>query len=377
MRGRKIKWAAVSSILFLIFLLPISVRAGTGEASDYDYQNAQEIMDEVLNENSFSFSDMVDALVAGRSGELIKKIPGYLKEGFLSEININRKSLGHILLIAAFGTVFSGLASSFRDKQAAETGFYVTYLLLLSLLFTAFYEAAQVAGETVGHVMDFIGAMLPAFTMAVAAAGKTMTSVFSYEFILGAVSVAQWLFQVVFLPGIQIYVVLVLVNHVSKEEILTKMTELLELALSWGIKTVIGIVLGYGALQSMILPLADSVKTGAVTKALSAIPGIGGGAGAAASLITGTAALIKNGIGAAALIVLLLLCAVPVLKLAVITLLYYGAAAMVQPIADERVTECLAGTAHGVHLLLKVTVAAAGMFLLLIAVLCAFTSVQL
>lgn len=370
------------SVLFLIvFFFPITALAESGAASEkfgaYDYSSAQQVMDESLEKNTPSFSEIVDALTSGKIGEVIREIPACLKDSLLSEIDVNRKSLGHVLLLAAFGAVFSGLASSFQDKQAGETGFYVTYLLLLSLLLTAFYEASQVAKDTVDHVTEFIAALLPAFTLAMASAGKTMTSVFSYEFIVGMVSVTQWLFSTVILPGIQIYVVLTLVNHISKEEILTKMTELLEMALGWGIKTLIGLVVGYGALQSMILPLADSVKTGTVTKALSMIPGIGAGAGAAASLVTGTAALIKNGIGAAALIVLLLICAVPVLKLAVITILYYGAAAMVQPIADERVTECLAGTSAGTRMLLKVTIASAGMFLLLIGILCAFTSIQI
>ncbi|PWM60715.1 MAG: sporulation protein [Subdoligranulum variabile] len=380
MRPRKML-SRMGIVFFLLFwlLFPMSVRAESLEeqADDYDYSGAQEVMDDALEESAPTFSGMVNALVSGKIGETVKKVPVYLKNSLLSEISINRKSLGHVLLIAAFGTIFSGLASSFQDKQAGETGFYVTYLLLLSLLLTAFFEAAEVAKDTVTHVMEFMGALLPAFTLAVAATGKTMTSVFSYEFIMGAVSIVEWLFQVLFLPGIQIYVVLSLVNHISKEEILTKMTELLELVLSWGIKTVIGLVVGYGAIQSMVLPLADSMKTGVVTKALSAIPGIGGGAGAAASLITGTASLIKNGIGAAALIALLLICAVPVLKLAVITILYHGAAAMVQPVADERVTECLSGVASGTRLLLKVTTASAGMFLLTIGILCAFTSVQI
>ena len=51
------------------------------------------------------------------------------------------------------------------------------------------------------------------------------------------------------------------------------------------------------------------------------------------------------------------------------------AAAMIQPMADERVTECLAGVAGAARMLLKMTAAAAGMFLLIIGVVCAFTSV--
>ncbi len=365
---------AIWLTVFLLFCLsPQKVWAGE-DVDKYDYSGAQDVMDEAL-EDAPSFSELVELLVSGRVGELIGEIPSFLKTSLFSEIEASRSSLGHVLLIAAFGTVFSSLAASFQDGQAGEMGFYVTYLLLLSLLLAAFSGAAQIAKDTVSNVMDFMSALIPAFTLSVAAAGKPLTSVFSYEFVMVVTSIAEWLFQVIFIPGIQVYVVLILVNHISKEDILSKMTELLEVVLEWGLKTLIGLIVGYGMIQSMVLPVADSVKTGTLTKLLTAIPGIGGSAGAAASLITGTASLIKNGIGMAALIILVLLAAVPVLKLAVLVVLYHGAAAMIQPVADERVTECLAGVALATRLLLKLTVAAVGMFLLIIGVVCAFTSV--
>ncbi|MCI8504801.1 MAG: sporulation protein [Lachnospiraceae bacterium] len=372
MRGRKRK--AVPWFLLFFFLLFHGTAHAQGETDRYDYSDAQDVIDEAMEEAP-SFSDLVESLVSGKAGEILGKLPSLLAESLFSEINASRSSLGHILLIAAFGTLFSGLAVSFQDKQAGETGFYVTYLLLLSLLLAAFSEAAQIAADTVSHIMEFMSALIPAFTLSVAAAGKPLTSVFSYEFVMVAISIAERVFQIIFIPGIQVYVVLMLVNHISKEDILTKMTELLEILLSWGLKTLIGLIVGYGMVQSMVIPMADSVKTGTLTKLLAAIPGIGGSAGAAASLVTGTACLIKNGIGTAALIVLVLLAAVPVMKLAVLTVLYHGAAAMIQPVADERVTECLAGVAGAVRLLLKLTAAAAGMFLLIIGVVCAFTSI--
>ncbi len=370
MSGRQTVMFAVL-LLFLLF----SQKAWAGEEIEkYDYSGAQDVMDEAL-EDAPSFSGLVELLVSGKAGELLGEIPAFLKESLFSEIAASKSSLGHVLLIAAFGTVFSGLAASFQNGQAGEMGFYVTYLLLLSLLLTAFSGAADIAKDTVSRVMEFMSALIPAFTLSVAAAGKPLTSVFSYEFVMAVTSIAEWLFQVVFIPGIQIYVVLTLVNHISKEDILSKMTELLEVVLGWGLKTLIGLIVGYGMVQSMVIPVADSVKTGTLTKLLAAIPGIGGGAGAAASLVTGTACLIKNGIGMAALIILVLLAAVPVLKLAVLVVLYHGAAAMIQPVADERVTECLAGVALASRLLLKLTTAATGMFLLIIGVVCAFTSV--
>ncbi len=373
--GGKRSFGCLPWMAALFALLVFSGEAqASGDVDKYDYSGAQDVMEEAMEEAP-SFSDLVEMLVSGKAGEFVSEVFSYLKKSLFSEMGASRSSLGHILLIAAFGTVFSGLASSFQDRQAGEMGFYVTYLLLLSLLLTAFSGAVQIAKDTVSHVMAFMSALIPAFTLSVAAAGKPLTSVFSYEFIIAVTGIAEWLFQMIFIPGIQVYVVLALVNRISKEEILTKMTELLELLLGWGVKTLIGLVVGYGAIQSMVIPAADSVRSGSLVKLLSAIPGIGGSAGAAASLVTGTGCLIKNGIGTAALIVLVLLAAVPVLKLTVLTVLYYGAAAVVQPMADERVTECLAGVAGAVRMLLKITAAAAGMFLLIIGVICAFTSV--
>ncbi len=345
-------------------------------AEEYDYSGAQEALDEAMEEAP-SFADLVDAFVSGEAGEAVRQIPAYLKGSLLAEVETTGDSLGHLLAVAALGAMFSGLAAAFQDRQAGEMGFYITYLLLLSLLLPAFQAAVSVAEAAVSHVMDFMAALLPAFTLSMAASGKTMTSLFSYEFVMAAIGVCQWMFQNLFLPGIQVYVVLSLVGHISKEEILTKLTELLELLLGWGIKTLAGFIIGIGTVQSLVLPMADSVKTGTVTKVLSAIPGIGGSAGAAASLVTGTAGLIKNSIGAAALVVLVILGLIPILKLAVITVMHHGAAALLQPVADERVTECLAGVAGGARLLLKVTAVSIGMFLLTVGILCASTSVQI
>ena len=374
-RGAVILLAAALLWMLMAGRAKASESSGGAEAQ-YDYSGAQEALDEAMDEAP-SFSGLVEDFMAGRAKEALGQLPRYLKDSLFSEIAAAGNSLGQLLAVAAVGALFSGLASAFQNRQTGETGFYVTYLLHIALELPAFHAAASVAEEAVSRAMGFMAALLPAFTLSMAAAGKTMTSVFSYEFVMAAISVCQWMFGNLFLPGIRVYVVLALVGHITKEEILTKLTELLELLLGWGLKALAGFVVGIGAVQSLVLPMADSLKTGAVTKLLGAIPGIGGGAGAAASLAAGTASLIKNSIGAAALVALLLLGAVPVLKLLVITLLHHGAAALLQPAADERVTECLSGVAGGTRLLLRVTAVSVGMMLLTVGLLCASTSIQL
>ena len=44
----------------------------------------------------------------------------------------------------------------------------------------------------------------------------------------------QWILERVLLPGVSLYILLKFVNHLSREEMLGKMAELIETVISWG-----------------------------------------------------------------------------------------------------------------------------------------------
>ena len=91
-------------------------------------------------------------------------------------------------------------------------------------------------------------------------------------------------------------------------------------------------------------------------------------------MVVGSGVLIKNGIGAAALVVILVLCAVPVVKLTVLTLMYRLAAAVIQPISDPRMVRCVSSVGDGIQMLLKTACSAALLFFITIALVCSFTN---
>ena len=65
----------------------------------------------------------------------------------------------------------------------------------------------------------------------------------------------------------------------------------------------------------------------------------------------------------------MVICAVPLIKLLVITLMYKVAEAVVQPVSDERITECIRITADSVLLLLMAAGTAILLFVLSLAVI--------
>ena len=97
--------------------------------------------------------------------------------------------------------------------------------------------------------------------------------------------------------------------------------------------------LGLNGIKSLILPLSDSLKMSVLFKAVSMIPGIGNSAQTVSKTIAGSAVLVKNSIGVAAVIVMAVIIGIPLLKLVVMALLYQILGAVLEPVADSRIVK--------------------------------------
>jgi len=116
------------------------------------------------------------------------------------------------------------------------------------------------------------------------------------------------------------------------------------------------------------------VKRSAVNRTVEAIPWIGDVTGGVAEVALGSAVLIKNGIGAAGMVIAVMVCAVPVIRLVLLAFIYKFVAAMVQPVSDKRITACIGGVSEGYGLLLQILLYTALFFLITLAVIAGATS---
>ena len=91
-------------------------------------------------------------------------------------------------------------------------------------------------------------------------------------------------------------------------------------------------------------------------------------------IMVGSGIIIKNGIGVAAIIIILALCAGPLVKVGVMAFLYKVLAAMIQPVSDKRLIGCISSAGEGGRLLGKAVVTTTVMFLVTIAMVTAATT---
>ena len=88
-----------------------------------------------------------------------------------------------------------------------------------------------------------------------------------------------------------------LINNLSKEEMLGKMAELLDTAVSWGLKTLLGMVVGLQVVRGLIAPVMDTLKRSALGKAAGALPGVGNAVNMVTELVLTSAVLVRNCLG--------------------------------------------------------------------------------
>ena len=177
----------------------------------------------------------------------------------------------------------------------------------------------------------------------------------------------------ILLPLVQTFFVLRILNEMSKEEYLSKFGDLIQMIVKWILRILMAAVVGMNVVQGMLSPAIDAVKRSALLRGGEAIPFIGDAVGGAAELMLGTVVLIRNGIGIAGVVICIAICLVPIVQMAGIVILYKLAAAMVEPISEKRMVNCIGNMADGASLLLQIIITICVLFLIVIAIVASST----
>lgn len=340
---------------------------------ELDFSDIDNMLSQQESTESFDFRELVDRMLAGEDidkGWLLQK----LFSAVFSEIQEFRGTLIQIIILCIVFAILYNFANVFENPAVTEISFYMVYILLLVLLMKSFFVVRDVSVTAISQVIMFLKVMIPTFTASMVFSGQVTTAAMFYDLTFLLIYGMEWVMQYFLIPGIQIYVVLELMNHLTGEEMLSRMTSLIKSGILWAIKFLFTIVIGINVVQNLLTPVIDTFKSGLIAKTAGMMPGLGTSINAVTEIMVGSGIIIKNGIGMAAIVILLTLCAGPLIKVWVMAFLYKLLAAMIQPAADKRMVGCIAGAGEGGSLLSKVVVTTTVMFLVTIAMITAATT---
>ena len=184
-------------------------------------------------------------LLTGDLDQVILRFFRVLKQHLFAELGQSTAMMGKMIAIGIFGAVFTSFASVFQGSGISETGFFVLYMMMFAFLAASFFQSVVIAQEVVDQIMQFMKVLMPAYFMAVALSGGTVSSLVMYEFTMGSIGVAQLIIGAGLIPLVKVYMMLIFARHISREDFLSKLTELLEQVIGWTLKTLLGVILGF------------------------------------------------------------------------------------------------------------------------------------
>ena len=282
-----------------------------------------------------------------------------------------RNVLIWLLVMGIISALVAHFVEIFEMHQVADIAFYFMYLLFMAILLKCFYEAAATAVETLGNITLFIRLLVPAYLVSVGVSGGSATAGIACQLMLFVIYGVETILSQGIISLIYSYVMLSMVNGIWVEEKLSMLVELLKEVIGWALKGAVGVITGISIFQALITPVVDSARSSALQKLVSALPGVGNLADGAVELVLGSALVIKNSIGVVLLLLMLVLCAAPLLKIALIAGVLKCAAAFMGVVSDKRITTCVDRAGEGGLLLLRTTGTAMLLFLISIAVVTA------
>lgn len=327
-------------------------------------------------QETVSFKEIYQLLLEGEIEEAIDMTIESFFKSISGELSQNRELLVKIIVLVIVAAVFNNYSSIIKFSYVGEQGFYITYLMIAVLLMQSFLIIYDVAEETVYYISDIMKCLLPAFYMSIVMCSGLTTSQMVNSMFLWTLSFMEKVLLIVVLPAIRIYFLIIVLNQINTKDRFSKLAGLLKQGVQFILKALVSGIIGLNLMKGLLVPVYDNVKYNALQKGLSVIPG-GSSLSGLSTILVGAGVLIKNSVGIAVVLILLVLGGIPLLKLLCFYVVYKVILVLVQPISDGRVLKGIQGAADSTGILLRATATSVVLSILSVAIVILTTNVRL
>ena len=296
-------------------------------------------------------------------------VKGSLKFLF-KEVVANWKLMGQIIVLASIYALLSNLQSAFENDAVGRLAYSVCYMVIITLTIKSFLIAITLGKETIDMMVTFMQALMPVLLAIMLAMGGITTSAFFQPVLLGAIGFIATIIKNIVLPLIFFSAVLAIVNNFSSKIQVSKLASLLKQIATVILGFILTAFVGVISIQGIAAATVDGVTIRTAKFAVDKfIPIVGGFLSDAMDMVVGSSLLLKNAIGAVGLFSVFLICLVPMIKILSLIVIYKLCAAVIEPIAQNQLVDCLNQMSNSLVLLFATVSSVAIMFFITITII--------
>ncbi|WP_414703640.1 stage III sporulation protein AE [Pseudalkalibacillus sp. SCS-8] len=284
---------------------------------------------------------ILEFIESDRNFSLMEWATSLLKYLF-HEILSNGKLLGMLIMLTLFSMLLQTMQNAFENQAVSKVAYGMVYMVLIVIALNSFHVAVSYTIDAIQNMNAFIIALIPLLLALMATTGSIVSVAFFHPFIILLVNTSGMLIQHFVLPILFLSALLSIVSTLTDHYKVTQLANLLR-ATAIGVMLVFFTVfLGVISVQGATAAVTDGVAI-RTAKFITGnfIPVIGRMFTEATDTVLSASLLLKNTVGIAGVVILILLCAFPALKILSLVLIYQIAAAVLQPLGGGPIIECL------------------------------------
>ncbi|WP_042228578.1 stage III sporulation protein AE [Paenibacillus popilliae] len=348
---------------------------GRKQADKLDMADVERYWNELLGKYSGflprdSLPEFADLLLPG--GE--KLTAGAVLQAFgkflMQEVIQNGKLILTIVILAVFSMVLETLQSAFERNAVSKIAYAVSYMVIIILAINSFHVAIGYAKEAISGMIHFMMAMVPLLFTLLASMGNLVTVSVMHPLIVFMVHFIGTLIYTVVFPLLFFSTLLHIISALSDKYKVTQLANLLRNISIGMLGVLLTVFLGVISVQGATSSVTDGV-TVRTAKYITGnfVPVVGRVFSDAADTVISASLLVKNAVGLTGVVILLLICAFPALKIVTLALIYNVSSAIMQPLGDTPAAECLKTVGKSMIYVFAALAAVGLMFFLAITIL--------
>ena len=299
---------------------------------------AQKYTEDVFND--INFSDILNSAITGDIDEtsVAKKIVNLLGIEMRKQITM----VGSIIIIIVIHSILKSVSDGLDNGGISQITYLVQYILIVTLIMTNFAGIISSIKDTIQNLVGFSYSLIPLLLALMMITGSLVTASTVQSILLIMITFIGSFISTFLLPMVLIGTSLGIISKISDKVQIDKIAKTFKSSVVWILGIALTIFTSVLSLESSLAGHVDKITT-KTTKAVvsNAIPVVGKILSDTTEMVLGSGIVLKNAVGIIGVIVIIGICAMPIIRLAVLTVLYHILSAVCQPIADKKIVDII------------------------------------
>ena len=312
------------------------------EQENFGISNFIQETEKYTNEffEDINISNIINSAITGKidNKSLLNKILSIFGE----ETVLTFKTIISILAIVLVHSIIKTLTDNLQTSNISKLVYYVQYILIITIVMSNFSNLILSIKNTINNLVGFMNSLVPLLFTLMIYTGNIATSSLLEPIILFIITFISNIIINLIVPVISLITALAIVSKLSDKVQIGNLSKFMKSSIIWFLGIMLTVFVGIISLEGTLASSVDGITAKTAKAAVSSmIPVVGKILGDSVDSVLGCGLVLKNALGVVGVIIVIGICAMPIIKLSILTIMYNISAAIIEPLADEKIVKLL------------------------------------